>query len=101
LPCFAHQCQLAIGDIFKESPTLKTASSKAITVAAYFKNANNSYFIGKLQDIQNELYNKYYSIVIPGETRWNSHYFCFRSLIRSKQALRVNIIFFLIKIILQ
>ncbi|RIA89546.1 hypothetical protein C1645_824732 [Glomus cerebriforme] len=45
LPCFAHQCQLAIGDIFKESLTLKTASSKAITVAAYFKNANNSYFI--------------------------------------------------------
>ncbi|GES75581.1 ribonuclease H-like domain-containing protein [Rhizophagus clarus] len=31
LPCFAHQCQLAIGDIFKESPTLKAASSKAIT----------------------------------------------------------------------
>ncbi|GBB96179.1 hypothetical protein RclHR1_00270025 [Rhizophagus clarus] len=31
LPCFAHQCQLAIDDIFKESPTLKAASSKAIT----------------------------------------------------------------------
>ncbi|PKY19610.1 hypothetical protein RhiirB3_384220 [Rhizophagus irregularis] len=46
------------------------------------------YFIGKLRDIQNELYEKYYSIVIPGETRWNSHYFCFKSLIRSKQALR-------------
>ncbi|GES91525.1 ribonuclease H-like domain-containing protein [Rhizophagus clarus] len=88
LPCFAHQCQLAIGDIFKESPILKTASSKAIKIASYFKNANNSYFIGKLRDIQNELYDKYYSIVIPGETRWNSHYFCFKSLIRSKQALR-------------
>ncbi|GET01014.1 ribonuclease H-like domain-containing protein [Rhizophagus clarus] len=45
LPCFAHQCQLAIGDIFKESPILKTASSKAIKIASYFKNANNSYFI--------------------------------------------------------
>ncbi|GES87763.1 ribonuclease H-like domain-containing protein [Rhizophagus clarus] len=88
LPCFAHQCQLAIGDIFKESPILKTASSKAIKIASYFKNANNSYFIGKLRDIQNELYDKYYSTVIPGETRWNSHYFCFKSLIRSKQALR-------------
>ena len=89
LPCFAHQCQLAIGDIFKESPTLKTASIKAIKVAAYFKNANNSYFIGKLRDIQKELYDKYYSIMIPGETRWNSHYFCFKSLVWSKQALRV------------
>ncbi|GES77900.1 ribonuclease H-like domain-containing protein [Rhizophagus clarus] len=49
-------------DIFKESPTLKAASSKAIMVAVYFKNANNSYFIGKLWDIQSVLYNKYYSI---------------------------------------
>jgi len=93
LPCFAHQCQLAICDIFKESLTLKTASIKAITVAAYFKNGNNSYFIGKLRDIQKELYNKYYSIMVPGETRWNSHYFCFKSLVRSRQALRVNIDF--------
>ncbi|GES75459.1 ribonuclease H-like domain-containing protein [Rhizophagus clarus] len=88
LPCFAHQCQLAICDIFKESLTLKTASTKAITAATYFKNGNNSYFIGKLRDIQKELYNKYYSIMVPGETRWNSHYFCFKSLVRSKQALQ-------------
>ncbi|GBC06624.1 hypothetical protein RclHR1_06990004 [Rhizophagus clarus] len=88
LPCFAYQCQLAICDIFKESLTLKTASAKAIIIAAYFKNRNNSYFIGKLQDIQKELYNKYYSIMVPGEIRWNSHYFCFKSLVQSKQALR-------------
>jgi hypothetical protein len=43
-----YQCQLVICDIFKESPTLKNASTKAITIAAYFKNENNSYFIGKL-----------------------------------------------------
>src|SRR5437870_3185251 len=89
LPCFAYQCQLAIGNIFKESLALKNASIKAIKVATFFKNANNSYFIGKLQDIQKELYDKYYSIMVPGETRWNSHYFCFKSLVRSKQALRV------------
>jgi hypothetical protein len=39
----------------KESPTLKSASAKAITVAAYFKNENNSYFISKLHDVQKEL----------------------------------------------
>ncbi|PKY28336.1 hypothetical protein RhiirB3_444446 [Rhizophagus irregularis] len=71
-----------------ESLTLKSASAKVITVAAYFKNGNNSYFIGKLRDIQKELYNKYYSIMVPCETRWNSHFYCFKSLIRSKQALR-------------
>lgn len=91
LPCFAHQCQLAIGDIFKESATFKKASTKAITVAGFFKNGNNSYFIAKLRDIQIELYGKYYSIMVPGETRWNSHYFCFKSLVRSRQALRVSI----------
>jgi len=84
---------LAICDIFKESPTLKNASTKAITVAAYFKNGNNSYFIGKLRDIQKELYNKYFSIIVLYETRWNSHYYCFKSLVQSKQALRVNINF--------
>ncbi|GBC04385.1 hypothetical protein RclHR1_05650013 [Rhizophagus clarus] len=88
LLCFAHQCQLAICDIFKESPSLKNASFKAITIAAYFKSGNNSYFIDKLRDIQKELYKKYYSIMVPCETRWNSHYYCFKSLVRSKQALR-------------
>ncbi|CAJ0837403.1 15960_t:CDS:2, partial [Entrophospora sp. SA101] len=89
LPCFAHQCQLAICDIFKESSGFKASSAKAITVAGFFKNGNNAYyFIGKLRNIQMDLYNKYYSIVVPGETRWNSHYFCFNSLVHSKQALR-------------
>ena len=36
---------------------------------------------------------KYYLIIIPEDTRWNSHYFCFKSLIRSKQALRVSNLF--------
>jgi len=48
---------------------LKTTSSKAITVATYFKNVNNSYFIDKLRDTQKELYNKFYSIVVSDETR--------------------------------
>ncbi|RHZ56075.1 hypothetical protein Glove_406g119 [Diversispora epigaea] len=88
LPCFAHQLQLAICDIFKESNHLKQASKKALIVAAYFKHSNNSFFIGKLRDIQMELYLKYYTIIIPGETRWNSHFFCYKSLLRSKNALR-------------
>ncbi|RHZ84646.1 hypothetical protein Glove_78g5 [Diversispora epigaea] len=68
LLCIAHQCQLAIGDLFKASPILRTASSKAIMVTAFFKNANNSYFIGKLRDIQKEFYHKYYSIMVPAKT---------------------------------
>ncbi|RHZ76235.1 hypothetical protein Glove_199g18 [Diversispora epigaea] len=87
LPCIANQCQLAIGNLFKTSSILRTASSKVIMISAFFKNANDSYFIGKLRDIQKEFYHKYYSIMVPAETCWNSYYFCFKSLIRSKQAL--------------
>ncbi|GET00149.1 ribonuclease H-like domain-containing protein [Rhizophagus clarus] len=79
---------IKLNAIVSDSAPAYNAVRKTIKIASYFKNANNSYFIGKLRDIQNELYDKYYSIVIPGETRWNSHYFCFKSLIRSKQALQ-------------
>ncbi|RHZ85357.1 hypothetical protein Glove_66g160 [Diversispora epigaea] len=91
LPCIAYQCQLAIGDLFKASPILRTASSKAIMVTAFFKNANNSYFIDKLHDIHQELYYKYYSIIVPAKTHWNSNYFCFNSLVRSKQGKGVRV----------
>ncbi|CAB4391224.1 unnamed protein product [Rhizophagus irregularis] len=44
--------------------------------------------VNYVTDIQKELYNKYYSIMVLCETRWNSHFYCFKSLIQSKQALR-------------
>ncbi|GES72608.1 ribonuclease H-like domain-containing protein [Rhizophagus clarus] len=53
---------IKLNAIVSDSAPAYTAARKAITVIAYFKNANNSYFIGKLRDIQSELYNKYYSI---------------------------------------
>ncbi|GET01130.1 ribonuclease H-like domain-containing protein [Rhizophagus clarus] len=73
LPCFTHQCQLAICDNFKESLTLKTASAKAITAAAYFKNGNNSYFIGKLQDIQKELSLVWSKQALRNLAIWHEH----------------------------
>ncbi|PKY58602.1 hypothetical protein RhiirA4_429827 [Rhizophagus irregularis] len=88
LPCFAHQCNLAVGEIFKESSILKNASTNAVKLVNYFNHPNNVYFIGKLQNIQRELYSKYYAIIRPGDTRWNSYYKCYLSLIRTKQALR-------------
>ncbi|GET65273.1 ribonuclease H-like domain-containing protein [Rhizophagus irregularis DAOM 181602=DAOM 197198] len=88
LPCFAHQCNLAVGEIFKESSILKNASTNAVKLVNYFNHPNNVYFIGKLRNIQRELYSKYYAIIRPGDTRWNSYYECYLSLIRTKQALR-------------
>jgi hypothetical protein len=93
LPCFAHQCNLAVGEIFKESSVLRNASTNAVRLVNYFNHPNNIYFIGKLRNIQQELYSKFYAIIRPGDTRWNSYYECYASLIRTKQALRVSEIY--------
>lgn len=91
LPCFAHQCNLAVGDIFKESNEFKIASKQAITIVGYFNNAIHSYFIGKLREVQKRIYSNYITLICPGDTRWNSYCYCFKSLIKSRQALRVSI----------
>jgi len=81
---------LAVGKIFKESDILAKASVDTVKLHLYFTNSRNVYFIRKLRDIQIELYGKYFIIIKPGDTRWNSYYKCFKSLIRTKQALRVS-----------
>ncbi|GBB95763.1 hypothetical protein RclHR1_26090003 [Rhizophagus clarus] len=88
LPCFAYQINLYIGEIFKVSSNLKTTSEQALKIAAYFKNANNKYFIGQFQDIQKEIYGKYIQPVVFGDTRWNSYFNCCASINFTKNALR-------------
>ncbi|CAG8856675.1 25037_t:CDS:2, partial [Gigaspora margarita] len=48
LPCFTHQINLCVGEIFKESPTFKEAINNATTITTYFGNVSHAYFIGKL-----------------------------------------------------
>ena len=84
LPCYAHQINLYVGEIFKVSSELKTTSLK---LAVYFKNSNNKYFIGKLRDIQMEIYGKCIQPAVPGDTRWNSYFYCCKSLNATKSAL--------------
>ena len=81
---------MAVGKIFKESDILAKASVDAVKLHLYFTNSRNVYFIRKLRDIQIELYGKYFAIIKPGDTRWNSYYKCFKSLTCTKQALRVS-----------
>ena len=70
------------------------ASADAVKLFLYFTHPNNIYFIGKLRNIQMELYNKYYAIIRAGDTRWNSYYDCYKSLIWTKQALRISKVYF-------
>jgi hypothetical protein len=77
LPCFAHQINLCVGEIFKESTD--------------FKNTNNKFFIRPLRNQQYETYKKHIAISVPGETRWNSLYNMCISLLKTQQALQVSI----------
>src|SRR5438045_9129462 len=64
LPCFAHQCNLAVGEIFKESSTLAIASADAVKLFLYFNYSNNIYFIGMLSNIYMDSFIILYDIII-------------------------------------
>ncbi|KAF0524717.1 hypothetical protein F8M41_014981 [Gigaspora margarita] len=68
LPCFAHQMNLFVGEIFKETKEFREASINAIKVAAYFQSVQYKYFTGQLRDLQKESYSKYIAIAIGNDT---------------------------------
>lgn len=88
-----------MGEIFKESSTYAETAKQATYIAKYFQSQNNVYFIGKLRDIQLITYNKLYALIEPGDTRWNSYFYCFSSLLRTKEAIKVLIMLLLFFII--
>ncbi|GBC07676.1 hypothetical protein RclHR1_07610006 [Rhizophagus clarus] len=53
--------------------------------------ARSVYFMARLYDEQKIKYNKYLALLLLCATRWNSHYYCYFSLIRTKTALKVLI----------
>lgn len=87
LPCMAHQMNLVFGDIFKESKKYKDVSTKAIRIVSFFN--MSSFFAGNLRDEQMAIYKKPIALTRPGDTRWNSFYFCFNSLLKTEVALKV------------
>lgn len=88
LPCMAHQMNLIMGDIFKASGQYKKVSKDAIQIISYFH--SSTYFSGLLRNEQELCYNRTITLVTPGETRWNSYYFCFNSILRTEAALKVS-----------
>ncbi|RHZ77864.1 hypothetical protein Glove_170g15 [Diversispora epigaea] len=89
LPCFAHQINLCVGEIFKESTEFKQTMDKAIKIASFFRNPNYKFFIVKLKDQQYEEYKRYFTIAAPGETRWNSCYYICTSILKTQKALQI------------
>ncbi|RHZ56857.1 hypothetical protein Glove_396g20 [Diversispora epigaea] len=83
-----RELNLTILVVITDSAPFKTTFSYALKIAAYFKNANNKYFIGQLRTIQKEIYGKYIQPMIPGDTRWNSYLTCCSNIKATKNVLR-------------
>jgi hypothetical protein len=97
LPCFSHQVNLCVGDIFKESDNFDVVANNACKIATYFTSKTHTYFIGKLRDEQQLQYRKYVNLIRPCETRWNSYFYCLTSILNTKEALKVcNFIFLML-----
>ena len=79
---------LCIGDIFKESSSLSNTAEEVIGIINFF--SRSKVWLGRLQIEQINAYKLQISLVSPATTRWNSHYYCFASLLKTKGALRVS-----------
>ena len=90
MPCFAHQTNLVVADIFKESSYFHEISVKAIEIISFFN--FSTYYTGKLHIEQMEIYKKTITLQKPCETRWNSYHLCFSSILNSQIALQVCLI---------
>jgi hypothetical protein len=87
LPCMAHQINLIVGEIFKESDIYQQTSIKVVKITSYFH--SSAYFMGLLRNEQKSLYGKTIALITPGETRWNSYYFCFHGILKTEAAFKV------------
>lgn len=86
IPCMAHQANLIVGDIFKESDSYKKTLKHAIRIVGYFH--SSPYFTGLLRDEQRSFYKQTIALLSPAETCWNSIYFCFHSILKTEVALK-------------
>ena len=82
---------LIFDNIFsKEKELYQRILKEAVWLITYFN--KSVYFTGNLHDEQMRIYNKHIYLASPGDTRWNSYYFCFYSILKTQAALKVNII---------
>nr|CAG8596430.1 2248_t:CDS:2 [Entrophospora candida] len=70
-----------------QAASLVVSSEKAIQIISFLN--RSVYFMEKLHDEQKFKYNKYFAVLLPCATCWNSHYHCYSSLLRTKFALKM------------
>ncbi|CAJ0920577.1 9493_t:CDS:2 [Entrophospora sp. SA101] len=77
---------LVFAEIFKESPIFERISEEAVRIVSFFH--KSGYFMGNLRDEQIRIYKKSIKLALPSDTRWNSYYFCFNSVLKTQAALK-------------
>ncbi|CAG8684092.1 21272_t:CDS:2, partial [Gigaspora margarita] len=86
LPCFAHQANLCIADIFKLSQSFFSAIKQAVVVTTFFN--KSLFFTILLKNICNDFKIPYFALTNPCKTRWYSYFNCIRALLKVERALR-------------
>jgi len=85
LGCWAHAIHLWIKDILNLS-WADNIIQDGKNIINYFR--NHQIILAILRKIQQEKYNKTISLLLPGETRWGSHFYSLNNLLSTKSAIQ-------------
>ncbi|GAA6037886.1 hypothetical protein JCM8097_005087 [Rhodosporidiobolus ruineniae] len=85
VPCYAHQLQLVIGDVFKQSEVLAKADKLVQTFVVWAR--SHSRVIGLLNRFRKEAGQPPLVFVLPGTTRWTSNLAAAKRLLELKESL--------------
>ncbi|TRM56789.1 ribonuclease H-like domain-containing protein [Schizophyllum amplum] len=87
LDCWAHQVQLVVGDLWRADDPLIRAMDRATEVVKWFN--NHSLALGVLKKEQTTRRTKVLCLILPGATRWTSHFLCISRLLELEECLRL------------
>lgn len=85
LGCWAHAIHLWIKDILN-LPWADNIIQDGKNIINFFR--NHQIILAILHKIQKEKYNKCISLLLPGETRWGSHFYSLDNLLSTKSAIQ-------------
>ncbi|CAG8766732.1 14655_t:CDS:2, partial [Rhizophagus irregularis] len=76
----------AVKELFKWLNPMLELPDRAISLITFF--SRSKVWLGRLQNEQAAIYKVHIALVTSATTRWNSYYYCFASLLKTKGALR-------------
>jgi hypothetical protein len=86
LPCFAHQLNLTIGDMFKSFPEFKETLDTAGAIVAFFNRS-----VGNIERLRQAAGPGFRSLKSPCDTRWSSQFACLCSVSNALDHIEVGL----------